>query len=137
MMVSRRGRTAEVASRINTGWRRLHPRRVAVAMLLAWMALPLHAAVARDPVALAARIPLAPMGFEPLSQEFLLAGSSMLTVDFVDEDHLLVTFGVRRLMKRDAKDPANDADRTVGAFLLELPSGKVLAQTEWRLPLPF
>ena len=79
------------------------------------------------------RIPLAAMGFQPLQQDFLLAGSSMLTVHFVDQDHLLVTFGVRRLMKREADDPAADEDRVIGANLVELPSGKVLAQTEWRV----
>jgi hypothetical protein len=65
--------------------------------------------------------------------EFLLAGHSMLTVDFVDNDHLLVTFGVRRLMKRVADDPVDDDDRTIAALLLDLPSGKVMARTEWRL----
>jgi hypothetical protein len=79
------------------------------------------------------RIPLASMGYQPLQQDFLLAGSSMLTVHFVDPDHLLVTFGLRRLMKREADDPAGDADRVIGANLVELPSGKVLAQTEWRV----
>ncbi len=73
------------------------------------------------------------MGYQKLSPEFMMAGSSMLTVDFVDKDHLLVTFGVRRLMKRDANNPVDDADRTIGAFLVELPSGKVLARAEWRL----
>jgi hypothetical protein len=68
-----------------------------------------------------------------LRAEFLLAGSSMLTVDFVDKDHLLITFGVRRLMKREPDPPPDDDDRTVGAVLVELPSGKVLARTEWRL----
>jgi hypothetical protein len=97
------------------------------------MTLAANGAVAHDPAAGPVRIPLEPMGYQTLSQDFLLAGSSMLTVDFVDKDHLLITFGVRRLMKREANDPANDADRTIGAFLVELPSGKVLARTEWRV----
>jgi hypothetical protein len=79
------------------------------------------------------RIPLSPMGYQPLQPDFLLAGSSMLTVNFVDQKHLLVTFGVRRLMKREAAEPASDEDRVVGANLVELPTGKVLAQAEWRL----
>jgi hypothetical protein len=57
----------------------------------------------------------------------------MLTVDFVDNDHLLITFGVRRLMKREPGQPVDDEDRTIGAFLVELPSGKLLARTEWRV----
>ncbi|HEV2619193.1 MAG TPA: hypothetical protein VGU23_04565, partial [Acidobacteriaceae bacterium] len=77
-------------------------------------------------------IPLSWLGYQPPAEDFMLAGSSMLTVDFVDADHLLVTFGVRRLMKREPDDPASDDDHTIGAFLVEVASGKVLARTEWR-----
>jgi len=103
-----------------------------VAMLAAWVALTPAAAMARDPDPVL-RVPLDPMGYTAPSQGFLVSGSSMLTVDFVDKDHLLITFGVRRLMKR-AVDPApDDDDHVIGAFLVELPSGRVLARTEWRL----
>ncbi len=103
----------------------------AVVAMLA-MVVPASMAAVRDsegPV----RIPLAPMGYQASTPEFMLSGSSALTVHFVDKDHLLITFAVRRLMKREAGDTAGDEDRTVGAFLVELPSGKVLARTEWRL----
>jgi hypothetical protein len=99
---------------------------------LAWAASAAGALIGHDPEP-AVRIPLVRMGFQALSSEFLLAGSSMLTVDFVDNDHLLITFGVRRLMKREPNQPADQEDRMIGAFLVELPSGRVLAQTEWRL----
>jgi len=104
---------------------------VAMAMLAMGMAVSASAAVrdSEGPV----RIPLAPMGYQASTPEFMLSGSSALTVHFVDKDHLLITFAVRRLMKREAGDPADDEDRTVGVFLVELPSGKVLARTEWRL----
>src|ERR1035438_3272118 len=101
------------------------------AMLTAWTMLAAGTAAARDPEP-PLRIPLEPIGYQPLLPEFLLAGSPMLTVDFVDNDHLLITFGVRRLMTREVDPPADDDDRTIGAFLVELPSGNVLAQTEWR-----
>ena len=102
------------------------------AKLAAWMVLAVGVAWARDPEQVA-RIPLGPMGYQTLLPEFLLAGNSMLTVHFVDTDHLLVTFGLRQLMTRLAGDPPDDDDRMVGADLVELPSGKVLAQTQWRL----
>jgi hypothetical protein len=57
----------------------------------------------------------------------------MYTVHFVDEKHLLFTFTVRSLMKRLPDAEPDDDDRNVKAVLLELPTGKVLAQTEWRL----
>src|SRR5580704_19792457 len=65
----------------------------AVVMLTVWAALAGSTAMARDPDP-PLRIPLEPIGYEPLQPEFLLAGSPMLTVDFVDNDHLLLTFGV-------------------------------------------
>jgi hypothetical protein len=102
------------------------------AMLAACMMLAAAAALARaaEPVA---RIPLGPLGYQTMVPEFRLAGSSMLRVDFVDADHLLVTFGLRQLMARLPGDPVDDDDRTVGAVVVELPTGKVLAKTQWRL----
>lgn len=83
-------------------------------------------------------IPLAPLGFFPPQAQFLAAGSSLFTLNYIDDHHLLVTFTVRRLMPRIAEDPPEDVDHTVDAFLLELPtkdlpSGRVLARTTWRL----
>jgi hypothetical protein len=105
-------------------------RQTARAMLCVFLLA--GAAWARDPDS-TIRIPLEPMGFQSILPEFLLSGDSMLTINFVDDNHLLVTFGLRRLMKRDPDDPPNDDDRTVGAALVELPSAKVVAQTQWRL----
>src|ERR1039458_8580190 len=109
-------------------WRRA---AMLAAMLAAWTMLAAGTAAARDPEP-PLRIPLEPIGYQPLLPEFLLAGSPMLTVDFVDNDHLLITFGVRRLMTREVDPPADEIGRTIAAFLVELPSGNVLAQTEWR-----
>jgi hypothetical protein len=80
----------------------------------------------------AIRIPLDSLGFVPQSAEFLVSGSSMLTVNYVDNQHLLFTFAVHRLMERIPNDPPDDEDRTVEAVLVELPSGRVLARTDWR-----
>lgn len=80
----------------------------------------------------AIRIPLDSLGYEPASSQFLAAGSSMLTVNYVDSTHLLFTFAVHRLMERIPNDPPDDEDRTVEAVLVELPSGRVLARTDWR-----
>jgi len=79
------------------------------------------------------RIPLEDLGYEPLSTQFLLAGASMLTVDYVDQTHLLITFHVRRLMHRLPDDPPEDQDRNVDAVLYDLPSARILARTSWRL----
>ncbi len=79
------------------------------------------------------KIPLEPLGYQAISTRYLLNGATMLTVDYVDNQHLLVTFGVSRLMMRLAECPEEDEDRVVNAVLLELPTGKELARTEWRL----
>jgi hypothetical protein len=79
------------------------------------------------------RIPLEKLGFQPQSSQFLLAGSSMLTLHYVDQEHLLLTFGARHLMKRLPGDPEDDQDRNIDAVLLEIPSGRILARTTWRM----
>jgi hypothetical protein len=79
------------------------------------------------------RIPLEPLGFPPPFTQFLVAGSSMFTVHYIDDRHLLLTFTVRRLLSRLPDEPEDDQDRNVDALLLELPSGKVIARTSWRL----
>ena len=68
-----------------------------------------------------------------LSATFLGAGASMMTLHFIDGDHLLVTYGLRELVPRLVDDPPEDTDRLVAAELLELPSGKVLAKARWHL----
>jgi hypothetical protein len=79
------------------------------------------------------RIPLQSFGFQPISNEFLLNGSSMFTVHYVDDKHLLLTFVVHRLIPRLPDEPNEDLDRIVDALLLELPTGKILARTSWHL----
>ena len=79
------------------------------------------------------RIPLENFGFQPLSPQFLLNGSSMLTLNYVDDKHLLLTFVTHRLIPRLPDEPADDQDRMVDAVLLELPSAKILARTSWHL----
>lgn len=78
------------------------------------------------------RLPLQPFGFQPLSEQFLLAGSSMLTIHYVDNEHLLLTFSARHLLTRLPDEPEDDMDRTIDAVLIELPSGHALARTTWR-----
>ena len=78
------------------------------------------------------RIPLEPFGFQTISSRYFLEGATMLTVDYVDSQHLLVTFGIARLMPRLADCPLDDDDRIVKAVLLEIATGRELAHVEWR-----
>ncbi len=105
-----------------------NPIRILALFLL--VSTPLLASRNPDP---ALRIPLEPIGFLPISTQFLLAGSSMYTLHYVDDKHLLLTYSTHRLLKRLPNEPPEDQDRYVEAVLLELPSGHVLGRTQWRL----
>ncbi len=77
-------------------------------------------------------IPVDVLGYQPMPPLFAAQGGTEFTLHFVDETHLLFTFGVRTLMPRLADAAPGDQDRNVAAVLLELPTGKVIARTEWR-----
>jgi len=100
--------------------------------MLVCLTLPVATLAARGPEPVV-RLPLEAMGYQQLQTGAMLEGASMLTVHFVDESHLLVTFGVRRLMPREEDDPPDDVDHVIGARLVEIPSGRVIASTEWRM----
>ena len=106
--------------------------RVTLILLAAFPLLPATSALAKPPLP-QLRLPLEDLGYEPPSQHVISTGASIVNVNFVDDNHLLVSFAVRRLMKRLPDDPPADEDRTVLALLLEMPSGKVVGRTEWRL----
>jgi hypothetical protein len=103
--------------------------RTGLAWLLLLAATPLFARVPEPTL----RISLENLGFQPLSPQFLLNGSSMLTLHYVDDKHLLFTFVTHRLIPRLPDEPEDDQDRVVDALLLELPTGKILARTSWHL----
>ena len=77
-------------------------------------------------------IPLEPLGFMGFPAQFMLRRATMYTVHFVDASHVLLTYSSKSLMARLPDAGPKDDDRNVAALLLELPSGKVLARTEWR-----
>jgi hypothetical protein len=110
------------------GLRPFFPRSFSIALLFL-LVTPLFARGPEPPL----RIPIEQFGFQPLSPQFLLAGSSLFTVHYVDDSHLLLTFTVRRLLTRLPGDPEDDRDRNVDALLLDLPSGHIIARTSWRL----
>jgi hypothetical protein len=79
------------------------------------------------------KVSLAGIGFPGVAANLLSTGASMLTVHFIDDSHLLVTFGLRTLVPRLKDDPEGDDDRLVAAEIVDLPSGKVAARTEWHM----
>ena len=104
--------------------------RLLVVGCAAWLGV--ATGFARTPVPVL-RLPLEGFDYQTLPAPVLSAGVSALTLHYVDERHMLLTFSRRRLMARLPDDPPTDFDRNIDAVLLELPSGKVLARTSWRL----
>jgi hypothetical protein len=79
------------------------------------------------------RIPVGPLGYRPPSSFYLTARLADTTVDFLDETHLLFTFRDHRLLSREPGQRDNDDDQVIHAMVLDLPDGKVSADTRWRL----
>ncbi len=80
-------------------------------------------------------IPIEPFGFSAPAPFYLGTRNSLVSLDFLDEDHLLFTFRVPGLIHRDHREPINsDAEeRRVRAMVLALPGGSVQAETVWSL----
>ena len=77
------------------------------------------------------RIPVEPLGYRPPGRLYLLARYSSSSLDFIDSTHLLLTFRQPRLLVR--QEGSDGLDQVIQADVLELPSGKVVAEDEWLL----
>jgi hypothetical protein len=81
----------------------------------------------------AVRIEVAPLGYLPPSAFYLTWRLSSTTLGFFDNDHVLFTFRVSRLLQRTPLDRPGDEDQEIRAVVLDLKTGKVVNQTEWRM----
>ncbi len=85
------------------------------------------------PPAPAARIPVGRFGFVPPGKFFMPYRIPAATLDFLDATHLLFTFHVAALMRRDPDATKDDQDQTVRALVLTVPDGKIESEGTWRL----
>lgn len=113
----------------NTGW----VWKLAVLVVLGGVAVMPSVVQAAVPPKPALQLPLRELGFPGYATSMLHQGASMITVHLLDNTHLLLTYGLRSLVPRLPGDHVNDSDREVAAVLVQLPDGKVLARTKWRL----
>jgi len=115
---------------------RVAGRIIAAVGLLAAAVLPMAGAAPKSknktPLP-ATHLTLASLGVPGISAAVVGNGLSMLTLNILDKQHLLVTFSSRKLIPRVKDDPENHQDRIVTAEVVELPTGKVLAQTDWHM----
>ena len=101
--------------------------------------LPLAKPQAQDPVRIGASLtpslslPVAPLGFAMPGEYYLGHNESLLSIDFLDEQHLLFTFRVPGLLHRETPANEEEAEREIRALVLHLPSGAITAESQWKL----
>src|SRR5579862_6638333 len=80
-------------------------------------------------------IPIEPLGFTAPAPFYLGTRNTLVSLDFLDENHLLFTFRVPGLIHRDHREPigSDDEERRVRAVVLSLPDGSVQADAVWTL----
>ena len=79
-------------------------------------------------------IPIEPLGFSAPASFYLGTRNSLVSLDFLDEDHLLLTFRVPGLIHREPRgDGDTGQERQVRALVLRLPQGVIQAEAVWTL----
>lgn len=82
----------------------------------------------------AARIELSAIGYHTPSRMVRLSeDEGSVSLDFVDTGHVLLTFSPRKLFQRLPSCPPGHQDRLVHAAIIEVPSGRIVKETDWYL----
>ncbi|MBW4045984.1 MAG: hypothetical protein HIU87_13450 [Acidobacteria bacterium] len=79
------------------------------------------------------RLAVEPLGYAPPSTFYLIYRLSSGSLNFIDSDHLLFTFHLNTLMRRLPGDTDGDEDQTIRAVVLQISTGKVVTQVDWRM----
>jgi hypothetical protein len=77
-------------------------------------------------------VPVEPLGFFAPGAIYQGQRESLVSLDFLDEDHLLFTFHSPGLIRREGR-PATGDERQIRAVVLALPDGTVNAEALWTL----
>jgi hypothetical protein len=114
------------------------PRALAALLLICSAQLSLmwaqDAPISDLPPKPAARIELSVLGYHgPSRSDRLLEDEPNVSLNFVDTNHLLLTFNPRKLFQRLTGCPPEHQDRLVHAVVLEVPGGKVVHEADWYL----
>jgi VWFA-related protein len=79
-------------------------------------------------------IDLTAIGFhEPSRMERMAEEQRNVSLDFVDRDHVLLTFNRKQMFKRLPGCTPDHEDRLMHAVILEIPGGKVVTEADWYL----
>lgn len=112
--------------------------RAASAALAALFVLALHAEKKPAPapptdLKPAVSIDVGTLGYKPPGAFYLTYRLSSAALGFFDDNHLLFTFRKGGLLERLPNDPAGDDDQEIEAAVLDLETGKVAQQSQWRM----
>jgi len=80
-----------------------------------------------------AEIDLSAIGFHGLAASARLAAQANVSLDFVDDDHVLLTFNPKKMFTRHPECPPTHDDRLIHAVVLSVPGGKVVREADWYL----
>jgi len=78
-------------------------------------------------------VPVEPLGYSAPGPLYLGQRNSLVSLDFIDENHLLFTFRVPGLIRREhntGESPESD-ERRIRAVVLSLPAGNIEAEGLW------
>ena len=81
----------------------------------------------------AQRIDLSPAQYRELSAGARLSGQSNMSLDFLDNDHVLLSFNPKKLFVRLPECPPTHDDHLERAVVFQVSTGKVVKQTDWYL----
>jgi len=79
------------------------------------------------------QIDLAKIGYQGLAAQVRLSGDTHVSLDYLDSQHILLTYNPKKLFQRSPDCPPSHNDRMIHAAILELPSGNIVKESEWYL----
>src|SRR5260370_4759014 len=97
------------------------------------VASPQAGATPADAAKPARQIDLSKLGYQGLSAENRFMTTANVTVNFLDNNHLLFTWNPKRLFQRNPDCPPSHQDRIVQARVVEVETGKVIREASWYL----
>jgi len=74
------------------------------------------------------QIDLVKIGYQGLSAQVRLSGDTHVSLDYLDPQHILLTYNPKKLFQRSPDCPPSHNDRMIHAAVLELPSGNIVKE---------
>lgn len=79
-------------------------------------------------------IPVSPMGFSIPGNSYLLRQQQLVSLDFIDDNHLLFSFHVASELREREGDGEQENQQRIHAVVLDLATRKTTAKAEWTMP---